>query len=90
MMARMDMNGSDEKLAALDDLPARLKAAYGAWVAGMDLQTIYSRPTFYRHRSALLEALDVDIAIPRPKQPTAQVVPIKRIISAACRATRFR
>jgi II/X family phage/plasmid replication protein len=80
MMERMDMNGSDEQPAALADLPPRLKAAYGAWLAGMDLQSIYSRSVYYRHRADLLKAIGIDVAIPRPKEPTAQVVPIKRII----------
>lgn len=80
MMARMDMNGSDEKPEALEKLPPRLQMAYAAWREGMDLQTMHSRPTFYRYRSAILKALDVDIAIPRTTQPTAQVVPIKRVI----------
>ena len=80
MMARMDMNGSDEKPAALADLSPHLQTAYGAWLSGMDLRSILSKPTFYRQRQAILKAIDVDIAIPRPKEPTAQVVPIKRII----------
>lgn len=80
MMARMDMNGSDEKPEALEKLPPRLQAAYGAWQAGMDLQVMYARRTFYRYRSDILKALDVDIAIPRSTQPTAQIVPIKRVI----------
>ena len=77
---RMDMNGSDEQPAALADLPAHLQTSYGAWLGGMDLQSILSKRTFYRHRQAILEAVSVDIAIPRPTEPTAQLVPIKRII----------
>lgn len=80
MMARIDMNGSDEQPAALAALPAHLHTSYGAWVAGMDLRSILSKPTFYRHRQAILESVGADIAIPRPKDPIAQVVPIKRII----------
>jgi II/X family phage/plasmid replication protein len=80
MMARMDMNGSDEQPAAFADLPAHLQTAYGAWLGGMDLRSILSKPTFYRQRQAILKAIDVDIAIPRPTEPTAQVVPIRRII----------
>ena len=80
MMARMDMNGSDEQPAALADLSPHLQTAYGAWLSGMDLRAILSKTTFYRQRQAILKAIDVDIAIPRPKEPTAKVVPIKRII----------
>lgn len=80
MMERIDMNGSDENLEALENLPPRLKAAYGAWLSGMDLQSIYSRSVFYRHRADLLKAIGVDVAIPRPKDPTAQIIPFKRVI----------
>lgn len=80
MMARMDMNGSDEQPAALADLPAHLRVTYGAWLSGTDLRSILSKPTYYRQRQAILKALDVDIAIPRPSEPTAQIVPIRRII----------
>lgn len=80
MMARMDMNGSDEQPAALAGLPAHLQVTYAAWVSGADLSSILSKPTYYRQRQAILKAVDVDIAIPRPKEPTAQVVPLKRII----------
>jgi len=80
MMERMDMNGSDVKPQDLDSLPPRLQMAYAAWQKGMDLKTIHSKPTFYRYRSALLDALGVDIAIPRSQEPTAHIVPIKRVI----------
>lgn len=80
MMGRMDMNGSDEQPAALADLPAHLQVTYAAWVSGADLRSILSKPTYYRQRQAILEATGVDIAIPRPVEPTAQIVPIKRII----------
>lgn len=80
MMARMDMNGSDEQPAALADLPAHLKVTYAAWVSGADLRSILSKPTFYRQRQAILQAIDVDISIPRPTEPTAQIVPLRRIV----------
>lgn len=80
MMARVDMNGSEERPAALDDLPPRLQATYGAWLAGMDLQSIYSRSTYYDHRRELLKAIAVDIAIPKAAEPSAHIVPFKRII----------
>jgi len=80
MMARMDMNGSDEQPAALASLPAHLRLTYAAWVSGEDLRSILSKPTYYRQRQAILKAIDVDIAIPRPSEPTAQIVPLNRII----------
>ena len=80
MMARMDMNDSDEKPAALDDLPAHLQVAYSAWLGGADLRSMFARPTYYRKRAAILKATGVDIAIPRSKEPTAKIVPIRRVI----------
>ena len=80
MMERMDMNGSDTKPANLDKLPPRIQMAYASWQAGMDLQAMHSKTTFYRYRSEILKALDVDIAIPKPTVPTADIVPIKRVI----------
>jgi len=80
MMERIDMNGSDEKPEALDQLPARLQAVYGAWLAGMDLRSMFSRTRYYEHRREILKALGVDIAIPRPKDPTAQIIPFRRVI----------
>ena len=80
MMARIDMNGSDEQPAELAGLPAHLQVTYAAWVSGADLRSILMRRTYYRQRQAILEATGADIAIPRPKVPTAQIVPIKRVI----------
>lgn len=80
MMARMDMNGSDEQPAALALLSDGPRLAYGAWLAGEDLQAVLPRRKFYRYRRAILEAVSVDISIPRPTEPTAQIVPIRRII----------
>ncbi len=80
MMARIDMNASDEKPAALDDLPAHLQVAYSAWLGGADLRSMFARRTYYRKRADILKATGVDIAIPRSKEPTAQIVPIKRVI----------
>lgn len=80
MMERIDMNGSDEKPEALEQLPAHLQAAYGSWLAGMDLRSMFPRNTFYRKRSGILKALGVDIAIPRPADPTAQIIPFRRVI----------
>lgn len=80
MMERMDMNGSDVRPQDLDKMPARLQMAYAAWENGLDLKSMHKKSTFYDYRAAILEALGVDIAIPRPIEPTAQIVPIKRVI----------
>lgn len=80
MMERIDMNGSDEKPEALAGLPHHLQLTYAAWESGADLKSMLSLPTYYRKRAAILKALGVDIAIPRPKDPTAQIIPFKRVI----------
>ena len=80
MMERMDMNASDTKPTDLEKLPPRLQMAYAAWRDGMDLQAMHARPTFYRYRREILDTLGVDIAIPRSKVPTAEIVPIKRVV----------
>lgn len=40
------------------------KAVFELWRSGKDLRSIYPKPTFYRHRSAILAVLGVDIASP--------------------------
>lgn len=80
MMDRIDMNGSEEKPEALEHLPDYLRLAYGSWMAGDDLQALLPRRKFYRYRSAILKATGVDVAIPRPKDPSAQIIPFKRVI----------
>ena len=80
MMERVDMNGSDERPEGLEKLPAHLQVAYAAWLSGADLSTMFARRTYYRKRAEILKAIDVDIAIPKPTEPTAQIVPIKRVI----------
>ena len=47
-------------------LPGRLVAVYDAWRAGRDIRALYSRPTFYRYRNALLK-YGVDIGRVRPR-----------------------
>ncbi len=80
MMERIDMNGSDEKPEALAGLPPHLQLTYSAWENGSDLKSMLPRRTFYWKRREILKALGVDIAIPRPKDPTAQIIPFRRVI----------
>lgn len=60
--------------AKLDAIPPRLRSVYQLWVDGHDLRTLFPRPTFYRHRKALL-ACGVDIAVKRPRAES-NVVPL--------------
>lgn len=66
--------------AALDDLPGALRGAYALWKEGHDLRQVYSRPTFYRYRSKLLE-YGIDISIQQQGKPD-NVVPLVRILEA--------
>jgi hypothetical protein len=45
------------------------KAVFELWRSGKDLRSIYPKPTFYRHRSAILAVLGVDIASPPSTDP---------------------
>ena len=80
MMERMDMNGSDDRPEALAGLPDHLRLAYGAWLAGDDLKSLLPHRKYYRYRSSILKATGIDIAIPRQVEPSAQIVPFRRVI----------
>jgi II/X family phage/plasmid replication protein len=86
---RMDAVELNDTVVLADDvvegLPARLVPVYDAWKAGRDLQKLYSRPTFYRHRKALL-VFGVDIARVQPRVVVAASQyplgrPIREILS---------
>lgn len=81
-MARIDFNEGDASPLQLEKLPRELRAVFAAWTTGEDVRTMMSRATFYRRRRQLQELAGVDIAIPPPSVPTAQVVPIKRVLEA--------
>lgn len=80
MMQRIDMNGSDERPEALSGLADHLRLAYGSWLAGENLKALLPARKYYRYRSAILKATGVDIAIPRPKEPSAEIIPFRRVI----------
>jgi II/X family phage/plasmid replication protein len=70
----------------VEGLPGKLVAVYDAWKAGRDVQKLYSRPTFYRYRAALLR-FGVDIARVQPRVVVAENqyplgVPLREILSA--------
>ena len=45
-----------------DGLSPAYKAVYELWKCGHDIRSMYSRPSFYRYRKALMDALGIDIA----------------------------
>ncbi|MEO0823918.1 MAG: phage/plasmid replication protein, II/X family, partial [Pseudomonadota bacterium] len=62
-------------------LPRHLVATYVLWKDGHDPRTLMPRPTFYRHRKALLE-FGIDIATPGTGAAPRTVVPVLRVIEA--------
>jgi II/X family phage/plasmid replication protein len=64
-----------------DSLRPALRAALAAWEAGNDLREIYPRPTFYRHRAALLPH-GIDIATRLPSEAVSNVVPLFKCLEA--------
>ncbi len=69
----------------VEGLSAKLVPVYDAWKAGRDLQKLYSRPTFYRHRKALLSfGIDIARVQPRVTVPANQYPlgkPLREILS---------
>lgn len=59
----------------LAELPPRLQLVYDAWKSGKDLRAILPRPTFYRHRAALL-AFGIDLALVQPSRQD-NVIPLR-------------
>lgn len=64
----------------LETLPRQLRTTYVAWTTGADVRNLLSRRTFYRYRGQLLKLAGVDISVPPPIRPTAEIVPLRRII----------
>lgn len=63
----------------LEGLPRHLLPVYNLWRDGHDLRTLYTRPTFYRHRSQLLK-LGIDIAVSQGRPDDSNVVPIRTVL----------
>lgn len=66
----------------LQGLPGGARTAYLAWKSGQDLKVILPRPTFYRHRKAIMELLGVDIATRSPDARPGNVIPLRRVVEA--------
>ncbi len=82
VMAKLQFSEVECDKAAVDALPLHQRAAFALWKNGDDLRELYSKPTFYRHRSAIQKAIGVDIAVPPATQPTAEIMPIRRRLEA--------
>lgn len=65
-----------------EKMPVNHLAVYNLWRAGHDLRTLYSKPTFYRHRKTMLQ-YGIDIAVvQRPSEQRENVVPLIRVLEA--------
>lgn len=53
--------------------------SYFMWDNGIDLQSVMSQNTFYRHRRELMN-YGIDIAIPKEPTSTAKIIPLTRAI----------
>lgn len=64
----------------LDSLKPTLRMVYQSWEAGADLRGILPKPTFYRHRAALLpHGIDIATLVPRE---VSNVVPLFKVLEA--------
>lgn len=79
---RIEMN---EQIAlttkVLHDLPRYLQGTYVLWQTGQNPRELLSKPTFYKHRKALLEhGIDIDLTV--DKVDRSNVVPLVRVLEA--------
>ncbi len=80
---RIEMN---EQIAlttkVLNDLPRYLQGTYVLWHSGQNPRELLSKPTFYKHRKALLEH-GIDINLTVEKVDRSNVVPLIRVLEAS-------
>ncbi|MFV7669703.1 phage/plasmid replication protein, II/X family [Shewanella algae] len=68
------------------ELPRALQATYALWSQGVDVQSMLSKPTFYRHKKELLSH-GIDISLPCDTPDVTNVVPLLRVLEATPVAT---
>lgn len=81
-LGRIEMSG---QMTATDkqimQLPNKLRGTYTLWRQGLDIRSMLTNGTYYRHRRELKETLNIDIALP-PKQAQSNVIPLLRPLEA--------
>lgn len=82
-LGRIEMNAQaklpDDKA---HELPRSLISSYTLWKEGADLRQMLPKPTYYRHRSGLLE-YGIDIALAcDDSHKSSNVVPLIRVLTA--------
>lgn len=82
-LSRLTMTGQI-KLSETDrqKLPRALALTYTLWLEGHDLRSVLPKATYYRHRVALLEQHNIDIALSRENSGQSNVVPLIRVLQA--------
>ena len=63
-------------------LPRTLASTYTLWLEGHDLRAMLPKATYYRHRVALLELHNIDIALHRENSGQSNVIPLIRVLQA--------
>lgn len=69
----------------LDKCPSAYRGTYAAWLTGHNMRDFFeSRATFYRHRKAIKQAINVDISLPFSfdEEQVTNVVPLVRVLEA--------
>lgn len=81
-LGKIDMTAQatliDEQLMKM---PRALQSSYQLWRSGVDLRNMLPKPTFYRHRTGLMQ-FGIDISVPPLDPQNNNVVPLIRIIEA--------
>jgi len=62
-----------------EQLKPSLRAAYALWKTGVDMRSLFPRPTFYRYRKEILTVTGSDIGT---LVVTDNVVPLRRYLEA--------
>lgn len=81
-VAQLDFNGQVDVHSDMEKLPRKLRSIFAAWKSGHDVRMMCSQATFYRHRKDILALVGVDIAVPPPAVPMADIVPLRRVLEA--------
>lgn len=70
---------------AIESIPRNCRMTYAAWLKGENVRELLTRPTYYRHRKALLEFASVDIQDLRDVgsfvQPQVRVVELRPAVA---------
>ena len=81
-LGRIEMSGqitaTDKQLMSL---PVKVRGTYALWKQGLDIRSMLSNGTYYRHRAELKDSLNIDISLP-PKQVQNNVIPLLRPLEA--------